>query len=44
MKTLLKLFDVTLLDPSECHLHYYDFRHSLNVIYFLGTLNEINFP
>jgi hypothetical protein len=28
----VKLFDATLLDSSECHLHYYDFRHSLNVI------------
>ena len=33
---LLKLFNATLLDSSECHLHYCDFRHSLNVISFLG--------
>lgn len=32
MKTLLKLFDATLLDYSECHLHCYDYRHCLNVI------------
>ena len=43
MKTLLKLFDVTLLDSSECYLYYYDFRHSLNVISFFWTLNGINF-
>jgi hypothetical protein len=24
--------------------HYYDFRHSLNVISIFWTLNEINFP
>ena len=29
MKTLLKLFDTIVLDSSECHLHYYDFKHSL---------------
>ena len=35
----------TLLDSSECHLHYYDFRHSLDVIsFFFWTLNETNFP
>ena len=44
MKTLLMFFDATLLDFSECHLHYYDFRHSLNVISFGKTLNEMNFP
>ena len=32
MKTLLKLFDVALLDANECHLRYCEFRHSLNVI------------
>ena len=43
VKTSLKLFDATLLDSSECHLHCYDFRHSLNVIsFFCWTLNEIN--
>ena len=41
VKTLLKLFDATLLDSTECHLHYYDFRHSLNVIYIL--INFLNF-
>ena len=25
---LLKLFDATLFDSSESHLHYCDFRHS----------------
>ena len=35
---LLKLFDATLLDSNECHLHDYDFRHSLIVIsFFLDT-------
>jgi hypothetical protein len=29
---ILLWFDDTLLDSNECHLHYYDFRHSLNVI------------
>ena len=40
MKSLLKLIDATLLDSSECHLHYCDVRH--NVISFLGDtqLNE----
>ena len=37
MKTLFKLFDATLLDSSECHLHYRDFRHSLNAISFMGV-------
>ena len=35
MKALLKLFDATLLDSSECHLHYCDFRHSLDVIFLI---------
>jgi hypothetical protein len=26
-------FDANLLDSNECHLHYYDFRHSLNFEY-----------
>ena len=38
----MKLFDVALLDSSQCHLHYCDFRHSLNVVF--GTLNEIDVP
>ena len=42
MKTLLKLFDATLLDSSECHLHYCDLRHSF-ISFFIWTLNEINF-
>ena len=25
-------FMAALLDSSECHMHYCDFRHSLNVI------------
>ena len=29
---LLKLFDATLSDSSECHLHDNDFRHSLIMI------------
>ena len=39
MKTLLILFEATLLDSDECHLHYYDCRHSLNAIssFFLDT-------
>ena len=36
MKTLLKLFDTIVLDSSECHLHYYDFKHSLK--FFLNNL------
>ena len=36
MKTPLKLFDATLLDSSECHLHCYDFGHLLDVISFMG--------
>jgi hypothetical protein len=43
MKTLLKLFDTTMLDSSECHLHYYEFKHSLNVFFKRGTMNKINF-
>jgi hypothetical protein len=31
----LLCFYATLLDSSECHLHYCDYRHSLNVIYLL---------
>ena len=38
MNTLLKLFDATLLDSNECHLHYYDFEHSLNVFLFFSFL------
>lgn len=37
-----KLFDATLLVSSEYHLHYYDFRHSLHVI-FLDT-KQNKFP
>ena len=45
MKALLKLFDATLLDSNECHLHYYDCRHSLNAIpSFFWTLNQNKFP
>ena len=32
MKTLLKLFDATLLDPGEYHLHCHVSKHYLNVI------------
>ena len=39
VKILLKYFYATLLDSNECHLHYCDFRHSLNV--FFLTLNKI---
>jgi hypothetical protein len=31
MKTLLKLFDATLLNYDKCHLHYHVSKHSLNV-------------
>ena len=34
VKTLLKQFDATLLDSSECQLHSCDFKHSLNVVSF----------
>ena len=44
MKTLLKLFDATLLGSNKCHLHYYDFRHSLNIVSFFWTLDKINYP
>ena len=50
MKTLLKLVDAILLDSSECHLHYYEFKYSLNIFLFFYiflsflTLNEIIFP
>jgi hypothetical protein len=44
VKTLLKLFDATLLDFGECHLHYCDFRHSLNVISFLLDTQRNEFP
>lgn len=37
-----KLFDATLLVSSEYHLHSYDFRHSLHVI-FLDT-EQNKFP
>ena len=40
MKTLLKLFDTTLLNSSERHLYYFDFRHSLK---FLDTM-QTQFP
>ena len=36
IKALLKLFDVVLLDSSECHLHYCGFWHSLTM-FFLDT-------
>jgi hypothetical protein len=32
-ETLLDLFDATLLDSNECHLHYHDFRHSLKFFF-----------
>ena len=35
VKTLLKSFDATLLDSCECHLHYCDFKHFLNIISFI---------
>ena len=35
MKTLLKLFDATLLDSSECHLHHCDLKHSLSLLIYL---------
>jgi hypothetical protein len=43
MKTLLKLFDATLLDASECHLHCCEFRHSLDVISFFGHKMKLIF-
>jgi hypothetical protein len=40
---IVKVFDATLLDSDECLLHYYDFRHSLNVIPFpfFGHLTKL---
>lgn len=32
------------VDPSEFHLHYYDFRRSLNLLFYFWTLIEIYFP
>ena len=31
-----------LLDPGECHLQYYDLRHSLNDFFFLFFENQQN--
>jgi hypothetical protein len=41
---ILLRFDATLLDSSESQLHYYIFRHDLDVISTsFWTLNEIDF-
>ena len=40
-----RLFHTTLLHSSECHLHSYDFRHSLSVITFFSLDTQQNeFP
>ena len=44
MKTLLKFSGTTLLNSNDDQFHYYDLKHSLNVISFFWTLNEIKFP
>ena len=37
-ENIVAVFDATLLDSNECHLHSYDFQHSSNVIFvFLDT-------